>query len=94
MANKNKERTISGFGSVANGDESAGENSNSDNNFLNDIIDSKQTKDKTHIFKGFYLERDIANTIDKYASGKPKGVKSDIVNEALRRTFKDMGWME
>ncbi|MYL22040.1 hypothetical protein GLW04_19380 [Halobacillus litoralis] len=70
------------------------EDSNINNDFLDNIVGKKTTKEKTHVFKGFYLEREVANVIDENAAGKPKGVKSEIVNESLKRVFKEMGWME
>lgn len=97
MTNKKKERTIAGFGSVADSNLKGNSNIDSDkdtnNDFLKEIVESNKPKEKTHIFKGYYLEIEIANKIDEMAEGKPKGTKSDIVNESLKKVFKDMGWL-
>lgn len=50
-------------------------------------------KDKTHVFKGFYLEIELANIIDRIADPKVagKGAKSDLVNKILREAFSREG---
>lgn len=100
---KKTNRTLAGFSSVANDDleennninseNDIDSNSNTNNNSLNDIVESKTTKDKTHVFRGFYLEKDLVKVLDKHTKNK-KGLKSEVVNNALRNAFKDAGWME
>jgi hypothetical protein len=45
------------------------------------------------VFKGFYLEPDVARVLDKLAKKQGKGVQSHLVNEALRMIFVSKGLM-
>lgn len=47
---------------------------------------NKHGKEK-RVFKAFYLDADIISVIDNIDSG----IKSDLVNECLRKVFKDKG---
>jgi hypothetical protein len=72
-------------------------NHNATNNFtdeLDDILSSKENKNKTHILKGIYFERDLAKAIDKVTKGKGKGAKSEIINAIVKKAFKEKGWLE
>lgn len=89
---KGKERTLSGFGDVAD-NINIDSNSKSDTDILGDIMKGKKTKDETHVFRGYYLENEIANTIDRITASKPRGTKSEIVNEVLKKYFKQEGIM-
>jgi hypothetical protein len=42
------------------------------------------------IYRGFYFDEDILNIIDR----TPKNYKSELVNESLRKIFKDKGLLE
>lgn len=65
-----------------------------DNNMLDDIVNNKQMKGDTQVFRGYYLDKDLADAIELNTKGKKKkGVKSDVVNAALRKTFREMGWI-
>ena len=88
MARKNKNLTT--FDDVANNN-NINNNNNSDNNILTDVLKSKKTKDQTHVFKGFYLEHEVAHAIDRITEGKQKGVKSELVNEILKKYFREEG---
>lgn len=95
---RKKERTLAGFNSVAGENfteekKDINSNNDNDNNSLNDIVENRVTKDKTHVFRGFYLEKDLVKVLDKYTKNK-KGLKSEVVNNALRNAFKDAGWMD
>lgn len=95
-----EKRKVAGFGKVAGGNDS---NINSDteenitidvesrrnDDILGNILEANKSKDETHTFKGFYLENDVARTIDRVTQNKAKGAKSDLVNEILKRYFKD-----
>ncbi|WP_299833681.1 hypothetical protein [uncultured Metabacillus sp.] len=64
--------------------------STSTNNSKMDSIDmllaGKKERSKK-IYRGFYFDEDILNIIDR----TPKNHKSELVNEALRKVFKDKG---
>lgn len=60
---------------------------------LDELFEENPRKDDTHVYKGFYLEKNIAKTIDKKAKKGGKGMKSKIVNEALKIVFKEKGWI-
>ncbi len=68
------------------------ENDNDIDIFEQIIHDSKGT-DK--IFRGVYFDREVANAIDRIArkAGGKKGIKSQIVNEAVKKVFKEKGWL-
>lgn len=89
-------RRLTKFDEVANGNK---DNINNDikkkNNvdLVSDIIQGKRNKDETHVFKGYYLENDVANTIDRITDNKPRGTKSELVNEILKKYFKKEGIM-
>ena len=85
-----KKRSISGFDKVAS-ENDIDINNKDKNDLLHDIIEKKKTKDQTHIFKGFYLEKAIADVIDRLSAGKTKGIKSEIVNEILKKYFRENG---
>jgi len=98
MARKQKERTIAGFNSVA-GDEIASSeeqninNNNNENDPVESIIKDKKTKDQTHTQRGFYLENKVSDAIDRVAENKSKGIKSEMVNEILKKYFQEHGFM-
>lgn len=77
------------------------DNDNIDNNdnknnidSLDAIINTNMKKEKTHVLKGIYFEKDVALAIDKIARNGGKGIKSQIVNEAVKKVFKEKGWMD
>jgi hypothetical protein len=58
-----------------------------------DSIDILLAGKKVHpkrIYRGFYFDEDILNIIDRV----PKNYKSELVNESLRKIFKDKGLLE
>ena len=58
-----------------------------------DSIDMLLAGKKTHskrVYRGFYFDEDILNIIDRV----PKNYKSELVNESLRKIFKDKGLLE
>ena len=96
LAMSRKKRSISSFNEVASNNNIESDNKNDVNtndNVIDDIIQGRKSKEQTHIFKGYYLERDVANTIDRITEGKPKGTKSDFVNEVIKRYLKSEGYM-
>lgn len=95
-----KKRTLSSFEDVADNINIDSErNINKDDDEKNDvdlvesIIKGKALKEDTHIFKGYYLENDVANAIDRITDGKPRGTKSELVNQILKNYFMDTGIM-
>lgn len=84
-----RKRKISSFNEVA----SNSDIKNNNNDILDNIINKRKPKEKTHVFKGYYLERDVANTIDRITEGKPKGAKSDFVNEVIKKYLTSEGYM-
>jgi hypothetical protein len=90
---RNKNRTISGFDKVADNSNSNNDTNTNNDSILNDVLGDQKTKDQTHIFKGFYLEREVAAAIDRITAGKKKGVKSDLVNRILKNYLKEEGVM-
>lgn len=94
MMSKKKERNLAGFSEVARDNIESSKNSDSNNDLMDDILQTRETKDKTHTFRGFYLENDLVRALDRNTVGKPKGVKSDLINAILREKFKAMGWIE
>ncbi|MGG3737234.1 hypothetical protein [Aeribacillus pallidus] len=105
MARKN--RHIAGFNDVANRNNKDNDNQkininvNNDNNVkenenldeLDKIIENNKKKDKTHVLKGIYFEREVAAAIDRVGRNGGKGIKSQIVNEAVKKVFKEKGWL-
>ncbi|MCM3655507.1 hypothetical protein [Metabacillus litoralis] len=58
-----------------------------------DSIDLLLAGKKAHskrVYRGFYFDEDILNIIDRI----PKSYKSQLVNEALRKIFKDKGLLK
>ncbi|MGE8082017.1 transposase family protein [Peribacillus loiseleuriae] len=58
-----------------------------------DSIDMLLAGKKTHskrVYRGFYFDEDILNIIDRV----PRNYKSELVNESLRKIFKDKGLLE
>ncbi|GIN93279.1 hypothetical protein J22TS1_43300 [Siminovitchia terrae] len=104
-----KNRHIAGFDDVANREsnnninEKVIVNINENNNFKNDdkenidpidkIINDNKKKEKTHILKGIYFEREVAAAIDRLGRTGGRGIKSQVVNEAVKQVFKEKGWM-
>lgn len=86
------------FNDVHGNGKTKNSNNNSDNNSNKpkkqdpeEVINSKKTKDQTHIFKGYYLERKVANRVDKNSSRGIRGSKSDYVNTILKNHFIEIG---
>jgi transcriptional antiterminator len=68
------------------------ESTSTSNNEM-DSIDMLLAGKKSHnkrVYRGFYLDEDILNIIDRV----PKNYKSELVNESLRKIFKDKGLLE
>lgn len=94
---KKRKRTLAGFESVASNNINI--NNNKENNIddenkdgvydeLYEKIELKnQPKDKTHKFRGYYLENEVVKVIDEITKGMPKGYKSDLVNDILKGYF-------
>lgn len=53
------------------------------------LFGKKQSSNK--VYKGFYLEPEIARILDKLARKQGKGIQSQLVNESLRKVFKEKG---
>ncbi|GAB1768985.1 hypothetical protein PMEGAPL125_54050 [Priestia megaterium] len=48
-------------------------------------------KDRSkRIYRGFYFDNDVLNVINRI----PKSYKSELVNEALRKVFKEKGFID
>lgn len=96
MARKN--RTLAGFDAVASEIESNNESDNNSNNESgnDDIVERINNKKRvvdTHPYRGYYLEKEVSDTIDRLAKGK-KGAKSDLVNSILKNYFIKEGYMK
>ncbi|WP_373896410.1 hypothetical protein [Virgibacillus sp. CBA3643] len=93
---KKQRRSISSFDDVAvdsniNSDKDNDTNKETNTDDKIDNILGKKTKDQTHSFRGYYLENQVADTIDKVTDRKTKGVKSELVNEILKKYFQEEG---
>lgn len=82
--NKNTNKSVS---------KNANENKNENIDPLDKVLMENKKKDKTHILKGIYFEREVAAAIDRIGKNGGKGIKSQIVNEAVKKVFKEKGWM-
>lgn len=95
---RGKKRNLAGFGEVASNDESSNESNNNSNNEsgTDDIVERINNKKRvvdTHPYRGYYLEKEVSDTIDRIAKGK-KGAKSDLVNSILKNYFIKEGYMK
>jgi hypothetical protein len=86
--NKNNIENNIGINNEINND-----NENENVDVLDNIINNNKKKDQTHILKGIYFEREVAAAIDRIARKGGKGIKSQIVNEAVKKVFKEKGWL-
>jgi uncharacterized protein (DUF4415 family) len=59
------------------------------NNINTDIIQQRPKYTETHKATMVYIEADLSAELDGYSKGK-KGVKSKIINEALRQYLKTL----
>lgn len=90
---KKERRSISSFGQVASNIDINNKSNieNNNNDIIKSLVKENIPKDKTHTFKGYYLENEVANTIDRLSEGKHKGFKSDLVNEIIKKFFQKEG---
>lgn len=91
---KRKNRSLASFDSVAdiNTNENNNDNVNvniNDNKKVN-IEDILETAPKKELV-GIYFDADIARELDNLSKGKPRGTKSKLVNEAMRKLLKELG---
>lgn len=63
--------------------------SNDEMDSIDMLLAGKQALSK-RVYRGFYFDKDILNIIDRV----PKNYKSELVNESLRKVFKDKGLLE
>jgi hypothetical protein len=56
-------------------------------NTIDALLDGTGRKPTNKVFKGFYLDPDVAKILDKLAKKHGKGIQSQVVNEALRMVF-------
>lgn len=101
-----QKRSIASFGDVAEINNKKDKNNNQNINInvneknddkmdpLDKVIAKNKKKEDTHILKGIYFEKEIANAIDRIAEGGGKGIKSQLVNEAVKKVFKEKGWID
>lgn len=102
-----KERNLANFADVAsNGNENGIIENTKNNNSINinnkndnedifdKLIDGKKKKQPKNVWTGVYLKPEIANVLEQLAKKGGKGVKSEVVNEALRRVFIEKGLMD
>ena len=54
---------------------------------LDALLDGHLKAASSKVFKGFYLDPDIAKVLDKLARKHGKGIQSQVVNESLRMVF-------
>lgn len=93
MSRRRKIADISFDGVASNTDINNNNNNDNDNTKETSILDDlgREPKDKTHVFKGFYIENELAVLIDRITANKGKGAKSDLINRILRNAFKQEG---
>ena len=96
MARKNKD--LAGFNEVANIDINVNDNISNDVNegnsdTLDQLLKGKKKLQETHVLRGFYIENELANVIDRLGEKSGRGIKSKIVNEALKIIFREKGLM-
>lgn len=91
-----KNRNLADFGGVARNSTSDSKgDTNKDNTNDNESIESiiqKPWKADVTTFKGFYLDNDIINVIDRN-TGIYRGDKSDLVNYILRKFFEENDYL-
>lgn len=104
MSFKNRQkRTLAGFDEVAfkninnnindNANNDVKENENENEDPMDRILSANKKKDETHVLKGIYFEKEVAQAIDRIARNGGKGIKSQLVNEAVKKVFKEKGWL-
>lgn len=59
--------------------------------FLDELIKGTKKKDDQVVLTGIYLQKDLAQILDKLGKKGGRGAKSRIVNDALRKVFMDKG---
>ena len=59
--------------------------------YLDSLIESQNSKKKKSVLKGIYFSEDIAETLDKLGEKGGRGTRSKIVNEVVRKVFKEKG---
>lgn len=84
-----KRRNLAGFGEVASQKENDNDNVNVNNN-----IENLFTEKEKPILVGVYFDPELAKILDEVSKGRPRGAKSKIVNEALRKLFQEMGLVQ
>lgn len=62
--------------------------SNSERDIIDILLEGKAAPSK-RVYRGFYFDSDVLSIIDSV----PKNSKSELVNEALRKVFKDKGFL-
>lgn len=68
-------------------------NKNDNEDIFDKLLDGKKKKQPKNVWTGVYLKPDIADVLEQLAKKGGKGVKSEVVNEALRRVFVEKGLM-
>lgn len=103
-----EKKSLAGFGEVAsittdsnNNNENINVNDHENNiktpgteDFLDDLIRGTKKKDDQLILTGIYLQKDLAQILDKLGKKGGRGTKSRIVNDALRKVFEEKGLVE
>ena len=99
---KNRQRrTLAGIDEVASKNPNINVNDNDNNEIkenenedpMDRILSANKKKDETHVLKGIYFEKEVAQAIDRIARNGGKGIKSQLVNEAVKKVFKEKGWL-
>ncbi|MCC3359465.1 hypothetical protein [Bacillus sp. REN16] len=73
---------------IENNDINKDEKNNSNGDIISDLMKTQKYEEK-YVMKGIYVEKDLAAILDKLGKKGGRGAKSKIVNEALRRVFKE-----
>lgn len=68
-------------------------NKNDNEDIFDKLLDGKKKKQPKNVWTGVYLKPEIADVLEQLAKKGGKGVKSEVVNEALRRVFVEKGLM-
>lgn len=69
---------------IAEDDEESG-------SILDELLGKSQRIEDTHVMRGIYIEKQLDKIIDRLAKKGGRGVKSKLVNEALKKLFREKG---
>lgn len=68
------------------------DNTNANEDLLGQLLEESKKKEELSLV-GVYLERDVAKVLDRLGKKGGRGMKSRIVNENLKKLFKESGYL-